>query len=97
MEFTINNVLLLDEVRKLWTKRISMFIPMEKVDEVFVSFIERNVKTNPGSTELYISVADPDTNYHVRLKTQTLKLQLNDEMVQFLQETDYIKYTMDKV
>lgn len=97
MEFSISNMLLLDEIRKIWTKKVSIYIPMEKVDELFVSFIEKNVKTHPGSTELYIYISDAETNYAVKLKSQTLKMELNDEMINFLQETDYIKYALDKV
>ncbi len=97
MEFSISNILLLDEIRKVWTKKVSIYIPMDRVDEAFVSFIEKNVKAYPGSTELYIYIADAETNYSVKLKSQTLKMELNDEMIRFLQETDYIKYALDKV
>ncbi|PQJ10165.1 DNA polymerase III subunit alpha [Flavipsychrobacter stenotrophus] len=97
MEFSISNMLLLDEIRKVWTKKVSIYVPMEKVDELFVSFIEKNVKTYPGNTELYIYISDAETNYAVKLRSQTLKMELNDEMIQFLQETDYIKYALDKV
>ncbi len=97
MEFTISNILLLDDIRKLWTKKVVIHIPMDKVDELFVRFIEQNVKTHPGGTDLIIQISDPETNWNVKLKSQLLKMELNDDMIHFLQNTDYIQYMLDKV
>ena len=97
MEFTIDNIMLLDDVRKLLTKKISLSVPMEKLDDIFVDFIRTNVKTHPGNTEFMILVADPDTGHSVRLRSQGMKLELNDELIRYLQEHDEIQYALEKV
>ena len=96
MEFNISSMMLLDEVRKTLTKKISLSLPIEKVDEHFVDFIHNNVKTHPGNTDLLIHIADEPANWAVRLRSQAMKMELNDEMISFLQESDYLKYVLEK-
>ena len=66
-------------------------------DEEFVAFMVNNVKTHPGTTELIISVRDEELNMGVRLKTQNRKIEVNDELIRYLQEhEEQIKYNLDK-
>jgi DNA polymerase-3 subunit alpha len=96
MEFQIQNMMLLDDVRKLLTKRLQFSIPLDKIDPLFVNFIEKNIKNNPGNTELIIHVADEQGNMSVRLKSQAIRIVVNDELIRFLQDNDFIKYSLDK-
>jgi len=95
MEFQIQNIMLLDQVRKNLTKKIYLHLPLQKVNMEFVSFIAQNVKQNPGSTELFIQVQDDTTGMSTKLKTHNMKLQLNDEFVHFLQEHEEIRYLLE--
>lgn len=95
MEFQIQNMMLLDEVRKLLTKRIYISVPLHKLDDVFVSFMENNLKTNPGNTEMVLRIADWD-GMEVRLKSQNKKIVVNDELVRYIMEHEDIKYSIDK-
>ena len=98
MEFQIQNMMLLDEVRKVMTKRIHLSLLLEKLDWEFADFMESNIKTHPGNTELVISVRDEETNLAVRLKGQGRKIELNDPLIRFLQEHEEdIQYSLDKV
>ncbi len=96
MEFGIQNMMLLDDVRKVMTKRINLTLKLEQVTYEFVDFLEHNVKTHPGSTELILQIGDEDDKMAVRLKAQTIKIELNDELIQYLQLHDEIKYSLEK-
>ena len=96
MEFQIHSMMLLDEVRKALTKKIFLALPLDKVDEAFAAFMERNVKTHPGPTDLILHITDADANHAVRLKAQAHKIEVNDELIQYLQDRDYIQYSLDK-
>ncbi len=96
MEFQIQNIMLLDEVRKALTKKIYLSMPLIKVDETLVSFLESNFKKHPGSTEVILRIADWDGK-EVRLKSQSRKIEVNDELITYLHEhTDDIKYSLEK-
>ena len=95
MEFQIQNMMLLDEVRKKLTKKLSLSIPLHKIDDPLVDFFEQNLKNNPGSTELSIYVADWD-GMETRLKTQNRKIELNDDLVKYIEEHEEVKYSLEK-
>jgi len=96
MEFQIHNIMLLDEVRKTLTKRIHLTLQLNQVSFEFADFIETNVKNHPGNTELIISIKDEENEMAVRLKTQGKKIEVNDEMIRYLQEHDEVTYVLDK-
>jgi spore coat polysaccharide biosynthesis protein SpsF (cytidylyltransferase family) len=96
MEFRIQSIMLLDEVRKAMTKRIHLALTLDKVTQDFATFMQENARNNPGSTELVISVKDLETDMTVRMKTQSRKIVISDELINFLAENEEIKYSIEK-
>lgn len=95
MEFSIQSMSLLSGVRKAMTKRISIGLRMEQLDEGLVSFLTQNVKANPGNTELCIQVRDDEAEHKIRLRTNGQKFSLDDAFVSFLQERGDIPYHVE--
>jgi DNA polymerase III subunit alpha len=95
MEFQIQQITLLDQIRKTLTKKLHMMIALHKVNMDLVDFMQRNVKQFPGNTELLIQVKDETTGMVTKLRNQSLKFHINDEMVAFLTERDDIKYWLE--
>jgi DNA polymerase-3 subunit alpha len=96
MEFQIQTIILLDEVRKVMTKRIHIALTLDMVTEEFAAFMEANTKKNPGSTELIVSVKDLDSDMAVRMKTGGKKIVISDELIAFLAAHEEIKYSIEK-
>ncbi len=98
MEFQIQSMMLLDEVRKTMTKKIHLAIPLHKLSAEFAGFMEDNARKNPGSTELVISVKDLETDMMIRLRTQNRKILVSDELITWLTEhEDEISYSIEKI
>ncbi len=95
MEFTIQNIMLLDDVRKVMAKRLRLSIPLHKIDEAFVEFMDQNIKSHPGTTELVFHIADWD-GMETKLKSQSKKIEINDDLVKFIEEHEEIKYSLEK-
>ncbi len=91
MEFDIQDVILLDDVKKRFTKRVQMLVPLEKVNGELVEFLGMNLRANPGNTELRIQVQDNTAEMAAALKTGGQKIAINDELVHFVEEHDYIR------
>lgn len=96
MEFQIQNVVLLDEVRKAFTRKLSLSLPLRKVDEALVGFFEKNLKMYPGKMEMSITVYD-ETNEQLitRLKLSNQKIEMNDELIKYLTENEFIQYKLE--
>jgi DNA polymerase-3 subunit alpha len=95
MEFMIQSISLLSAVRKTMTRRISIGLPIAKVDADLVAFITDNLKRNPGNTELCIQIVDEETDHVVRLRTNGTKFSPDDAFIHFLQERDDIRYGIE--
>jgi len=85
MEFDIQNIMLLESVRKTMTKRLSILIPLEKLDGKLVANLVDNVKQYPGNTDICFSFRDEEEQWLVKLKTHHQKVMLNDDLIHFLQ------------
>lgn len=95
MEFQIQGISLLDQVRKTMTRRVNLQIPLSKIDDVMAQFIYENVKQYPGNTELLIAVRDEETDMAVRLRTNGMKVELNDNLIQFITDNEAIEYKVE--
>lgn len=95
MEFGIQSMMLLDEVRKTMTKKIHLSIPLGRITHEFAAFLEDNVRKYPGTTELVLHINDEESTYATRLKSQ-IKIEVNDPLIAYLNEHEEIRYSLDK-
>lgn len=95
MEFEIHNVMLLDEVKKQFSKRLHIIVPLEKVDSELITFLAGNMKANPGNTDMLIKVLDNTTQMATGLKTGGQRVAINDELIHYIEEHDYIRMQVE--
>ncbi len=96
MEFQIQNIMLLDEVRRVLTKKIHLALTLDNLTEDVAAFLENYTKVYTGNTELIISVKDTDTDMMIRMKTQRGKIVVNDELIEFLAANEEVMYSIEK-
>ena len=96
MEFQIQGIMLLEEVRKVMTKKLFLAIPLHNLTDEFTEFLEGNVKKYPGSTELIISVKNMANDMTIRMKSQNRRILISDELIAHLQESEGIHYSIEK-
>lgn len=95
MEFQIQNIMLLDQVRKTMTKKLHLRLQLDKLDAEAVNFIETNIKTHPGNTDVIMQVVDLEHEMTVKLRTHSQKLEINDELISYLQDNEAVKYSLE--
>ncbi len=94
MEFQIQSIILLDEVRKSLTKKLHVLLPLQKLDEVVVEYLSENLKRYQGNTEMIMQIVDEESQLTTKLRTSQ-KIELNDELIQFLKEQENIRYSVE--
>lgn len=92
-EFKIQSMMLLENVKKTLTKRLSMEVALDKLDHAFVSIIQKYAEKS-GSTELGIKVVDRTTSEVVRLYTPYKKVELSDGFIEELTKLNGIVYNV---
>jgi DNA polymerase III subunit alpha len=94
-EFEVQGIILLEQVRKQLTKRVFLLLPLHKLDERTVAFFEQNLLKHPGNTEIVFQIDDLTTQQSVRLRSNNAKIEVNDELVNYINEHDYIQYSLE--
>ncbi len=83
-EFKLSNALLLETVKRIMTKQLSVDIEPRFLTEDMVRFIEHNVKKNPGKSNLKFNLFEPKENWKIGMYTVEKGFEMNDEMAEFL-------------
>lgn len=95
MEFQIQNIMLLDQIRKSLTKKMQLRMPLFSIDGELVNFLEENVKKHPGNTELILQVVDEGDNMVTKLKSHNQRVEVNDELLEFIKIRSNIGYSLE--
>jgi DNA polymerase-3 subunit alpha len=88
LEFRITGVMLLSDVKSKFTKRLSLALPLQKIDNDFVDFLQTNFQQNPGGCDVNIVVSDEASDYRSSLRSSSGKVLVNDDLIEYLQTAD---------
>jgi DNA polymerase-3 subunit alpha len=83
-EFKISSVLLLETVKRSLTRQVVVDIEPRFLTEDMVTFIEKNIKKNPGKSSLKINLYEPKENWKISINTVEKGFEMNDDMAEFL-------------
>jgi len=95
MEFKISGVMLLGDVKSKHTRRLALNIPLDKLNLDFVQFLNKNIQQHPGSCELSFIITDDAADHKTGLRTPNGKVLVNDDLIEYLERNDHIKYKVE--
>jgi DNA polymerase III subunit alpha len=93
-EFKISQVLLLETVKRTMTKQLIVDIEPRFLTEAMVGFLEKNVKKNPGKSNLKFNLYEPKNNWKIGMYTVEKGFEMNDEMAAFLLDKPELNVTV---
>jgi DNA polymerase-3 subunit alpha len=85
-EFKLQQVMLGESVKKSLTKELTIVAHPGSLKAEWIDFMQKNRKKHPGKTALVFHLVDLEAKQQVTLRTLEKPLEMNDELVQFLQE-----------
>jgi DNA polymerase-3 subunit alpha len=85
-EFKLQQVMLGESVKKSLTKELTIVAHPGSLKAEWIDFLQKNRKKHPGKTALVFHLVDLEAKQQVTLRTLEKPLEMNDELVQFLQE-----------
>ena len=83
-EFKVTNITLLETVKQNLTKQLDIKIDAASVTAGFVSFVENNIKSNPGKSVLKINLFEAEENLKISLFSAEKGFTMNEDMAEFL-------------
>lgn len=81
--FQVQEVLLLESLMKRHTKSVEVKLVAESVSMDTVSFLENNIRRNPGATRVRISVFDPVSKHIVNLARSKGGITMNADLADY--------------
>ncbi len=84
-EFKVLNVSLVETMKRNLTRQVNIEVNPQDINEVMISFLEKNLKNFPGKSTLRLTMAEPKKNRKISLITMENGFEMNDEMISFLE------------
>ncbi len=84
-EFKISSVMLLDTVKKIFTRQIQVTLHPKDITEEMINFFDNNIRSYPGKASLKF-VLDARNTPRVGLYTLERRVEVNDELTAYLEE-----------
>jgi DNA polymerase III subunit alpha len=95
LEFKITNIELLSEVRNTKVKNIAFDIPLNFINEEFVTEIGQRFSENKGTTNIEFNVVDVETKTSIKLFSRNTRISLSDEFIQYLRSKEGIQFKIN--
>ena len=95
--FRVNEICLLETIKKAFTKQVQLTFQAGTINVDQVSFLQQNLKKNPGKSRLRFIFVDQVEKLIVSMKTPERGIEMNDEMAEFLENTPLIDVQIDTI
>jgi DNA polymerase-3 subunit alpha len=91
LEFGITSMTLAENIKTSLTKQLCLEVDPRNIQPELVEFLEKNLKAHPGKSGLRIVVNEPKTNLKISLMTLDHGLEMNHEIIQYLEDKPEIE------
>ena len=95
--FRVNEICLLETIKKAFTRQVQLTFQAGTINVDQVSFLQENMKKNPGKSRLKFIFVDQVEKLIVSMKTTERGIEMNDEMAEFLENTPLIDVQIDTI
>jgi DNA polymerase-3 subunit alpha len=96
-EFKISSLTLAENVKRQLTKQLQLEVDVRNVKSDIIGFLEGNLRQYPGKSGLRIIVSEPKKNLKVNLMTMDSGIEINNDLIQFLEGRPEIEVTVNIV
>ncbi|MCC8154540.1 MAG: DNA polymerase III subunit alpha, partial [Tannerellaceae bacterium] len=95
LEFKIGTIRLLQEEKEKLIEKINITVPIHEMDEPMINELSVLIKNNPGQSLLYFRVIDGEHHVSLNLFSQSIRLTVTKELIEFLEMNDNIDFKIN--
>ena len=95
LEVKITSMELLPDVKEKLISKITILIPLSVLNQALVTELAALMKGNPGTTELYFKVSDPDSKTVVDMISRPVKLSVGRELISYLNDRPELEFRIN--
>ncbi|WP_430817800.1 DNA polymerase III subunit alpha [Carboxylicivirga sp. RSCT41] len=86
LEFKINNIKFLSELRDTLVNTITLKVPLNAISQELITELANILQSNEGNVTLKFMVQDPETKNAVQFLSRTMRVDLNDDLIKYIDE-----------
>ncbi len=94
-EVKIHSIDLLPDVKDKLIEKITVSAPLSTLDEEMITEFSALTKANPGKAELCFRILDEDGQTHVNLRSNTMKISVQKELIAYLKSRPQLSYKIN--
>ncbi len=95
LEMVITSMELLADVKEKLVEKITISIPINQLESTLVLELSTIIKQNPGNTELFFKVVDPEQNIQIDFQSKGFKLSVGKDLISYLREKPYLDFRIN--
>ncbi len=95
IEIKINTIQLLPDVKDELIEKLTLYIPLNKLDSTLVADLAALIKGEKGNTELYFTITDREEKSKVDLFARPYKINVGKDLMNYLNEHEEIAFQIN--
>jgi DNA polymerase-3 subunit alpha len=95
LEFKVNRIELLDEVREKYFKSITVQIPLTALTGEVITDLERLTENSRGKSLLKFDIIDLETKMVVNLFSRNTRIEITDELLAYFEKQDDLAFKIN--
>jgi DNA polymerase-3 subunit alpha len=95
LEFKVNRVELMDEIREKYFKSITIQIPLSAVTGDVISELETLTSNNKGKALLKFDIFDLETKMMVNLFSRNTRIEITDDLLAYIEKHDDLAFKIN--
>jgi DNA polymerase III subunit alpha len=92
-EYKISKVMLMEDAKTSFSKRLDIHLPANKVNEKFIIDLQKFIKNNPGNTELGFTIYNESGDETMKFRANKSVL-FNDELKAIFEALPHVSYRL---
>jgi len=94
IEFKPQTFKMLADVKESYFKNMTIKVPLTEVTEELINDIDAFTESKNGNVQLRFNVFDPETKMNVQLFSRNKKVELDDNLIDYLDNRGDIEYAV---
>lgn len=95
LEFKINHIDLLSEVREKLTKSITLKVDAREINQEMVAWLKTLSEQNRGNCQLQLSIIDRKNKNVIELRSRSLQINLNNKVLDHLLNNPKLEFSLN--
>ncbi|HEX4876219.1 MAG TPA: DNA polymerase III subunit alpha [Chitinophagaceae bacterium] len=90
-EFKVMTVSLAETMKRNLTKQVTIEVHPQDITPEIVSYLDKNIKSNPGKSGLRVTLSEPKNKMKISLVTMNSGFEMNEELIHFLENSPQLE------